>query len=99
MWDLFYLPTPEAFTVFNRLVKPVPVFRWKLFNQGQIVAYTCCVGWGLVIDMLAILKTLILRNDTAGKLVSSLQPGVGRKNIALRNIFQVNHEVEIIHQI
>ena len=43
--DLFYFPTPKAFTVFNRPVKV------------------------LVIDMLAILQTLILGMRTAGNLL------------------------------
>ena len=44
----------------------LPVFHWKLFDEAKLKP---AHGRGLVIDMLAILKTLILRMRTAGELV------------------------------
>ena len=68
MMDLFYLPTPETFTVFfNRLAQACTRFSLKIVLLGPI--WSQLMGELLMIEMLAILKPLILSMRTVGELV------------------------------
>ena len=66
MGDLFYLPTPEAFIVFNRLVKARISILLKIVS---------------LIDMLAILKATIIRMRKAGELVFKQNQELGVRTL------------------